>query len=144
MESSLTLSSSVPAYRRGYARVRTLRLPGRFPLGGFDEGPGGPAGRRLEDVTEVNHQDREGGAELVLTFEELAEASRHAPPPTPDDVSVTWDGRAIDTKEKLLAVLKEVEANERAGVTYEQLHRRPEANWRRVDWDWDPATDPRG
>jgi len=86
---------------------------------------------------------RDDGSELVLTFEELAEAVKHAPPPTDDDVSITWDGRAIDTKEKLLAWLKEVDANYGAGVTYEELSRRPEANWRQVDWEWNPVADPR-
>jgi hypothetical protein len=42
--------------------------------------------------------------------EELAEASSHAPPPTDDDVTVTWDGRVINTKEKLLAWLGEIDA----------------------------------
>lgn len=79
----------------------------------------------------------------VATFEELAKAIKHAPPPTPDDVSITWDGRAIDTKEKLFAWLKEVEANEKAGITYEELRKRPEANWRQVNWDWDPVANPR-
>ncbi|MDA8392165.1 MAG: hypothetical protein M0Z87_05060 [Actinomycetota bacterium] len=94
-------------------------------------------------MSEVTHQDHDGGAELVLTFEELAEAVRHAPPPTDDDVPITWDGRAINTKEKLFAWLKEVDTNYRAGITYEELSKRPEANWRQVDWDWDPVADPR-
>lgn len=85
------------------------------------------------------------GPELVLTFEELAEDVRHAPPPTDDDVSITWDGRAINTKEKLLAWLKEVEANEKAGVTWQELERRAGGvpGWAHIDWDWDPVTDPR-
>lgn len=91
-------------------------------------------------------QGHDSGPELVLTFEELAEAVKHASPPTADDVSITWDGRAINTKEKLLAWLEEVEANERAGITYEQLEKRSE-KWdlraETVDWDWDPVRDPR-
>ncbi len=97
-------------------------------------------------MSEGRDQGHDSGPELVLTFEELAEAVKHAPPPTADDVSITWDGRAIDTKEKLLAVLKEVEANEKAGVTYEELRYRPDAWDLRgctVDWDWDPVNDPR-
>jgi hypothetical protein len=88
-------------------------------------------------------RDHDSGPELILTFAELAEAVRHAPPPTDDDVTVTWDGRAINTKEKLLAWLKEVDVNYKAGITYEELSTRPQANWREVDWDWDPARDPR-
>jgi len=104
-------------------------------------------GRRLKGVGKVSCPDHDDGVEPVLTFEELAEAVKHAPPPTDDDVSITWDGRVINTKEKLLAVLREVEANHEAGVTYEELCQRPGAwgqngNWS-VDWDWNPVTDPR-
>jgi len=94
-------------------------------------------------VNEVRDQDHDGGPQLVLTFEQWAEARKHCPPPTDDDVTITWDGRAINTKEKVLAWLKEVDTNYRAGVTYEELSKRPEANWRHVDWDWDPVADPR-
>jgi len=75
-------------------------------------------------VSKVSHHDHDDGAELALTFEELAEASRHAPPPTDDDVTVTWDGRVINTKEKLLAWLKEIDAERAAGLTFEQLEAR--------------------
>jgi hypothetical protein len=90
-------------------------------------------------MSEVSRQN-DSEAELVLTFEELAEAVRHAPPPTEDDVPVFWDGRVINTKERLLAILKEIEANERAGVTLDDINRWQEAmpEWR-VNWDWDPA-----
>jgi len=94
----------------------------------------------------MTDQDHDSGPEPVLTFEELTEAVKHAPPPTDDDVSITWDGRAINTKEKLLAVLREVDANHKAGITYEQLRQRPDAWDHRgstVDWDWDPVRDPR-
>lgn len=49
--------------------------------------------------------------EPTLTFEELDKAVRAAPPRTSDDVSVTMDGRRLDTKEKVLAFLAEVEAD---------------------------------
>jgi hypothetical protein len=94
-------------------------------------------------VSETADQGADDGPQLVLTFEELAEAVRHAPPPTEDDVPVFWDGRVVNTKERLLAILKGVEANERAGVTLEDIER-----WQggvpgcaRVNWDWDPAED---
>ena len=51
----------------------------------------------------------------VLTFEELAEAVRNAPPPTADDVSITWDGRRLDSREKVLAFLAELEAARSSG-----------------------------
>jgi hypothetical protein len=97
-------------------------------------------------VSDASRHDNDESAGLVLTFEELAEAIKHAPPPTDDDVSITWDGRAINSKEKLLAILQEVEASRKAGVTFEELRQRPGAwgkngNWT-VDWHWDPVTDP--
>ena len=84
-----------------------------------------------------------GDVKPVLTFEELAKAVKHAPPATSDDVSITWDGRAINTKEKLLAWLKEIEAEDAAGITFEELERRRGDHCPRVDWDWDPVSDPR-
>lgn len=51
----------------------------------------------------------------VLTFEELAEAVKIAPPPTADDVSITWDGRRLDSREKVLAFLAEIEAARSGG-----------------------------
>jgi hypothetical protein len=107
-------------------------------------------GRRLKGVSKVSSDDHDDGAELVLTFEELAEAVKHAPPPTDDDVTVTWDGRVINTKEKLLAWLKEIDAERAAGLTFEQLEARAREHqerygpaWTHLDWDWDPVTDPR-
>jgi len=105
------------------------------------------ASGRLKNASEASRHDSDESAELVLTFDELAQAIKHAPRPTDDDVSITWDGRAINSKEKLLAILQEVEANRKAGVTFEELRQRPGAwgkngNWT-VDWDWDPVTNPR-
>jgi hypothetical protein len=37
--------------------------------------------------------------------------------PTPDDVTVTLDGRRIDSKEKAIAWLAEIEADRAAGKT---------------------------
>ena len=50
-----------------------------------------------------------------MTAEELAEALRHAPPPTSDEVTVLRDGRRIDSRENALAWLAELAA-ERAGA----------------------------
>ncbi|MHB1931306.1 MAG: hypothetical protein ACYDEN_10260 [Acidimicrobiales bacterium] len=49
-------------------------------------------------------------AEPVLTAEEWFELMRHAAPPTEDDVSILWDGTRLDSKEKVLKWLEEVEA----------------------------------
>lgn len=48
------------------------------------------------------------GVQPVRTGEELAEALRHASPPTADDVTILWDGRRIDSREAALAWLAEV------------------------------------
>jgi hypothetical protein len=55
-------------------------------------------------------------ASPVLTFEELAEAVRNAPAPTADDVSITWDGRRLDSREKVVAFLAELDAARSSGV----------------------------
>lgn len=49
-------------------------------------------------------------AQPVRTVEEVAEGLRHAPPPTPDDVTILWDGRRIDSKEAALQWIAELEA----------------------------------
>jgi hypothetical protein len=49
-------------------------------------------------------------AEPVMSAEELFERVRNAPPPTEDDVTILWDGRRLDSKEKVLEWLAEVEA----------------------------------
>jgi hypothetical protein len=38
----------------------------------------------------------------------LQEAVERGGPPTPDDVSVTWDGRRLDSREAVVAFLDEV------------------------------------
>jgi hypothetical protein len=50
-----------------------------------------------------------------MTAEELAEALRHAPQPTSDEVTILRDGRRIDSRESALAWLAELAA-ERAGA----------------------------
>ncbi|MGH9123683.1 MAG: hypothetical protein ACRDZ8_03015 [Acidimicrobiales bacterium] len=71
-------------------------------------------------------------AKPVLSFDELAELVRDAPPPTPDDVSITADGRRLDTKDKVLAFLAEIEAERAAGVTVEDLQERYRDRYRRA------------
>jgi hypothetical protein len=46
----------------------------------------------------------------VLTAEQLIERVSDAPPPTDDDVTILWDGRRIDSREKALEWLAEIEA----------------------------------
>ncbi|MDA8072573.1 MAG: hypothetical protein M0Z40_08165 [Actinomycetota bacterium] len=94
-------------------------------------------------MSDTRGRQRQCGAEPVLTFEEWAEAMRTAPPPTADDVSITWDGRALDTREKWLAFLKEIAAERAAGITFEDVEARRGDYWPRIDWDWDPVADPR-
>jgi hypothetical protein len=58
------------------------------------------------------------GAPVVLSYAELVEAARQdLRPPTSDDVSITCDGRRLDTREKVLAFVAEVEADVTAGRT---------------------------
>lgn len=52
----------------------------------------------------------------VLTFQELADAVRKSPPPTADDVSITWDGRRLDSKAKVLSFLAELEVARENGL----------------------------
>jgi hypothetical protein len=53
-----------------------------------------------------------------LTAKEwLAAAAKIDRSPTPDDASVTLDGRRLDSKEKVMAFLAEVEADVAAGRT---------------------------
>lgn len=58
---------------------------------------------------------------LSLSGEEFVARVRAAGPSTADDVSITRDGRRLDSKEAFLAWLAEVEADREAG--------------RRVDFD---------
>ncbi|HPB45214.1 MAG TPA: hypothetical protein PLP95_05100 [Microthrixaceae bacterium] len=48
--------------------------------------------------------------ERVLTREEFNEMLRDAPPPTSDDVSITSDGRRLDSKEAVIAFFTQLEA----------------------------------
>ncbi len=49
-------------------------------------------------------------AEPVMTAEEWFAGMRHALPPTPDDVTILWDGRRLDSREAVMEWLAEVEA----------------------------------
>jgi hypothetical protein len=59
-----------------------------------------------------------GRANSALTAKEwVAAAARIDRSPTPDDVSVTLDGRRLDSKEKVMAFLAEVAADVAASRT---------------------------
>ena len=71
-------------------------------------------------------------AQPTRSFDELADLVRRAPPSTPDDVSITMDGRRLDTKDKVLAFLAEIEAERAAGVTVDDLLERYGDRWPRA------------
>ena len=52
----------------------------------------------------------------IMTGDEWAAAAIDSPP-TPDDVTITLEGRRIDSKEKAIAWLAEIEADRVAGKT---------------------------
>jgi len=59
-----------------------------------------------------------GKAKPLLTGEQwIAEASQNDRLPTSDDVTVTLDGRRLDSKEKVLEWLAEIESDRAAGRT---------------------------
>lgn len=53
-------------------------------------------------------------AQPVLTAEEWFKRMRHAPPPSEDDVSVLWDGTRLDSQEKVMAWLAQIEEKRNA------------------------------
>lgn len=55
------------------------------------------------------------GPALPLSGDEFVARVRAAAPSTPDDVSITRDGRRLDSKDAVLAWLAEVEADRQAG-----------------------------
>lgn len=75
---------------------------------------------RLPGTSEEQPSGRRGyhevmAAQPVMTAEELAEARRHASPPSADDVTILRDGRRIDSRESAMAWLAELAAA-RAGT----------------------------
>ena len=54
--------------------------------------------------------------QLVMTAEEWFEGMRHARPPTPDDVTILWDGRRLNSREAVMEWLAEVEAKRAEGA----------------------------
>jgi hypothetical protein len=58
-----------------------------------------------------------------MTAEELVERVRRAGPPTPDDVTILWDGRRLDSREAVMQWLAEVDVK-RAEEAAAEPHRR--------------------
>ena len=52
---------------------------------------------------------------LPLSGDDFVARARSAAPSTPDDVSITRDGRRLDSKEAVVAWLAEVEEDRAAG-----------------------------
>jgi len=52
----------------------------------------------------------------VLRVDDVNEFFADAGGPTPDDVSITLDGRRLDTKDKVLAFIAELEQERAAGA----------------------------
>lgn len=52
----------------------------------------------------------------VLTWEEFSELFRDALPPTSDDVSITTDGRRLDTAAKVIEFFAELDAERSAAA----------------------------
>jgi hypothetical protein len=50
---------------------------------------------------------------------------RAAGPSTPDDQSRTWDGRVLNTKQKMLEFLAELEEARKAGRSFHPDDNRP-------------------
>lgn len=85
---------------------------------------GPPAGHpeRATGSADDNHSlDRRRllpvAARTRLSREEIREMSRDLPPATSDDVSITSDGVRLDSKEKVLAFLAELERERQVGPT---------------------------
>jgi hypothetical protein len=55
-------------------------------------------------------------AQPILTAEQLIERVRNAGPLTPDDVTILWDGRRLDSREAVKEWLVEVEAARAEGA----------------------------
>lgn len=52
----------------------------------------------------------------MKSIEELQERLQGADPPTPDDVSILWDGTRLDSKEKVLAFCEQLAAERAAAA----------------------------
>ncbi|MGH9063751.1 MAG: hypothetical protein ACRD0L_07260 [Acidimicrobiales bacterium] len=56
---------------------------------------------------------------MAVDLHEWIERLRAGDPPTSDDQSKTWDGRVLDSKETVLAFLKELDTARREGRSLE-------------------------
>lgn len=56
-----------------------------------------------------------GADRTTITWQELVESHRSASAPTPDDVTLLFDGRRLDSEDKVLEWLAEIESDRAAG-----------------------------
>lgn len=54
---------------------------------------------------------------LIVDWDEVSAGARRSGPPTPDDVSITRDGRRIDTADKVREMIAELQQRQRAHAT---------------------------
>jgi hypothetical protein len=59
-------------------------------------------------------------AQPAMTGDEWAERMRHAAPPTPDDVSITLDGRRLDSRQAVLDWLADLAATRQQALEHER------------------------
>ena len=79
---------------------------------------------------------REARMNLPLPGDEFLVRVRAAAPSTADDVSITRDGRRLDSRSAVVEWLAEVEADPpRAGTSIRRVLRGPERTIRRSPWD---------
>lgn len=104
----------------GQACIRGLRMPVASIVAMVDDGMS--TDEILAEHPDLEAEDIEEAVQWaaetatgppvirILTREEFNEMLRDAPPPTPDDVSITHDGRRLDSKEAVLAFIAELDA----------------------------------
>jgi hypothetical protein len=75
-----------------------------------------PVGDTSSSFAQPRYRGDMAPARPIMTGDKWA-AADVGRPPTPDDVTITLDGRRIDSKEKAIAWLAEIEADRAAGKT---------------------------
>lgn len=75
-----------------------------------------PVGDTSYSVAQLRYRRDMAPTRPIMPGDEWA-AADVVRPPTPDDVTITLDGRRIDSKEKAIAWLAEIEADRAAGKT---------------------------
>lgn len=73
-----------------------------------------PVGDTTSSCAQPRYRGDMAPARPIMSGDKWAAADVRRPP-TPDDVTITLDGRRIDSKEKAIAWLAEIEADRAAG-----------------------------